>query len=193
MNFLKRLKDSIGINRKIGTYTGGVSSLSSAYISLKNKLNLKSTGRSAICIKNKDNKQFNEMVEEINKFLDARKLDFELTHSTVIDHYKYLWFIIAGKTLEDILAATMLISDTVEQRGFSDELLACVFDFNDGNVVQYLIYSYKLHKFYPFVPTDKQQNQRDHSQELKIMSAVENEVPFENDMSNWYPIWDIPN
>jgi hypothetical protein len=27
---------------------------------------------------------------------------------------------------------------------------------------------------------------------LKIMAAVRNEVPFETDMSNWYPIWDIP-
>jgi hypothetical protein len=86
----------------------------------------------------------------------------------------------------------MSISGTIEQKGFLDELLVCVFDFNDDGVVQYLIYSYKLHKFYPFVPAGKQQNQRDHSQELKIMAAVRNEVPFETDMSNWYPIWDIP-
>jgi hypothetical protein len=98
-----------------------------------------------------------------------------------------------GKTLEDIVAAIMSISDTIEQNGFSDKILACVFDFNDGNVVQYLIFSYKLYKFYPFVPTGEQQNQRDHSQELKIMSAVGNEVPFEKKMSNWYPIWNIPN
>jgi hypothetical protein len=193
MDFLGRLKDSIGGNKKVGTYTEGVSSLSSAYNSLKNKLNLKSTGRSAICIKNTNYKQFNDMVDEINKFLDARKLDFELTYRTVIDQYNYLWFIIMGKTFEDILAAIMSISDTIEQKGFLDELLVCVFDFDDDNVVQYLIYSYKLHKFYPFVPTGKQQNQRDHSQELKIMAAVGNEVPFESTMSNWYPIWDIPN
>ena len=192
MDFLGRLKDSIWVNRKVGRYTDGISSLSSAYISLKNKLNLKSTGRSAICIKSGNYKQFTDMVEEINRFLDARKLDFELAYRTAIDQYNYLWFIIVGKTIEDILAAIMSISDTIEQKGFSDELLVCVFDFNDDDVVQYLIYSYKLHKFYPFVPTGKQQNQRDHSQELKIMAAVGNEVPFESDMSNWYPIWDIP-
>jgi hypothetical protein len=193
MDFLGRSKDSMGGNRKVGTYSDGVSSLSSAYISLKNKLNLKSTGRSAICIKNMNYKQFNDMVEEINKFLDARKLDFELTYRTVIDQYNYLWFIVVGKTLEDILAAIMSISDTIEQKGFSGGLLVCVFDFDDDNVVQYLIYSYKLRKFYPFVPAGKQQNRRDHSQELKIMAAVGNEVPFESDMSNWYPIWDIPH
>jgi hypothetical protein len=193
MNFFSRLKDRIGIDRKADTDTGGVSSLSSAYISLNTKLNLKSTGRSAICIKKTDNKPFNEMEVEIERFLDAGKLDFEITYRTVLDPYNYLWFIIMGKTLEDIVAAIMSISDTIEQKGFSDKILACVFDFNDGNVVQYLIYSYKLYKFYPFVPTGGHQNQRDHSQELKIMSAVENEVPFEKKMSNWYPIWNIPN
>jgi hypothetical protein len=166
MDFLGRLKDRIGENRKVDTYTGSISSLSSAYISLKNKLNLKSTGRSAICIKN------------------AR---------TIIDQYNCLWFIIVGKTLEDVVAATMSVSDTIELRGFSDELLVCVFDFIDDDLVQYLIYSYKLHKFYPFVPTGKQQNKRDHSQELKIMAAVGNDIPFESDMLNWYPIWDVPN
>ena len=193
MDFLGRFKDRIGENRKVDTYTGSISSLSSAYISLKNKLNLKSTGRSAICIKNANYKLFADMVEEINRFLDARKLDFELVYRTVIDQYNCLWFIIVGKTLEDVLAATISVSDTIELRGFSDELLVCVFDFNDDDLVQYLIYSYKLQKFYPFVPTGKQQNKRDHGQELKIMAAVGNEIPFESDMSNWYPIWDVPN
>ena len=77
------------------------------------------------------------MEVEIERFLDAGKLDFEITYRTVLDPYNYLWFIIMGKTLEDIVAAIMSISDTIEQKGFSDKILACVFDFNDGNVVQY--------------------------------------------------------
>jgi hypothetical protein len=57
-----------------------------------------------------------------------------------------------------------------------------------------LIYNYKLDKFYPFVPINEQQKQRDHSEELKIMSALadEKKLPFEKEMSKWYPIWNIP-
>ena len=77
------------------------------------------------------------MEEEIERSLDAGKLDLEYTYRTVLDPYNYLWYIIMGKTLEDIVAAIMSISDTIEQNGFSDKILACVFDFNDGNVVQY--------------------------------------------------------
>lgn len=60
-------------------------------------------------------------------------------------------------------------------------------------VSQYLIYSYKLDKFYPFVPVNEQQKRRNHNAELKIMSAIaDDELPFEKEMSKWYPIWNIP-
>ena len=53
------------------------------------------------------------------------------------------------KTLEDNVAAIASIGDTIEERGFSDKLLASIFDFNDGSIANYLIYNYKLDKFYP--------------------------------------------
>ena len=115
-----------------------------------------------------------------------------LISRTIIDPYDYLWTIIVGKTIEDNVAAITSIGDTIEQKGFSDRLLASVFDFNDGTIAQYLIYNYKLDKFYPFVPISEQQKRRDHSKELKIMSAISDELPFEKEISNWYPIWNIP-
>jgi hypothetical protein len=153
---------------------------------------LKSTGRSAICIKNVDLVPFGEMKHEIENFLDASKADFEITYRTIVDPYEYLWIIIMTKTLEDNVAAITSIGDTIEERGFSDKLLAAIFDFNDGSTANYLIYNYKLDKFYPFVPINEQQKRRDHDKELKIMSAVGDELPVEKDMSNWYPIWNIP-
>ena len=115
-----------------------------------------------------------------------------LTLISIIDPYDYLWTIIVGKTIEDNVAAITSIGDTIEQKGFSDRILASVFDFNDGTIAQYLIYNYKLDKFYPFVPVSEQQKRRDHSKELKIMSAIADELPFEKETSNWYPIWNIP-
>jgi hypothetical protein len=153
---------------------------------------LKSTGRSAICIKKVDLVPFSEMKQEIENFLNVSKADFELTYRTIVDPYEYLWIIIITSTLEDNVAAITSIGDTIEERGFSDKLLASIFDFNDGSTANYLIYNYKLDKFYPFVPINEQQKRRDHDKELKIMSAVGDELPVEKDMSNWYPIWNIP-
>jgi hypothetical protein len=196
LNFFRRLRESIstsgGGGKKRETDSDTISSLSSAYIALKTRLDLKSTGRSAICIKKVELGPFSEMKQEIENFLDASKADFELTYRTILDPYGYLWIIIMTKTLEDNVAAIASIGDTIEERGFSDKLLAAIFDFNDGSTANYLIYNYKLDKFYPFVPINEQQKRRDHDKELKIMSAVGDELPVEKDMSNWYPIWNIP-
>lgn len=196
MSFFSRLwKRSSGNNsKKIEADFDAINSLSSAYIALETKLLLKSTGRTAICIKRADSPQFNEMKQEIEKFLEATKADFQLTFRTVVDPYDYLWIIILSKTIEDDVAAITSIGDTIEEKGFSDRLLASVFELNNGTTNEYLIYNYKLDKFYPFVPINEQQKQRNHSEELKIMSALidEKELPFEKDMSRWYPIWNIP-
>lgn len=196
MSFFSRLwKRSSGNNsKKIEADFDAINSLSSAYIALETKLLLKSTGRTAICIKRANTPQFNEMKQEIEKFLEATKADFELTFRTVVDPYDYLWIIILSKTIEDNVAAITSIGDTIEEKGFSDRLLASVFELNNGTTNEYLIYNYKLDKFYPFVPINEQQKQRNHSEELKIMSALadEKKLPFEKEMSKWYPIWNIP-
>jgi hypothetical protein len=187
-------KNSGNTTKKIQADFDAINSLSSAYVTLETKLNLTSTGRTAVCIKRASTQEFNEMKQEIEKFLEASKADFNLSFHAVVDPYDYLWIVILSKTIEDNVAAITAIGDTIEQKGFSDRLLASVFEFNNGTHIEYLIYNYKIDKFYPFVPINEQQKQRDHSEELKIMSALidEKKLPFEKDMSRWYPIWNIP-
>jgi hypothetical protein len=187
-------KNSGNTTKKIQADFDAINSLSSAYVTLETKLNLASTGRTAVCIKRASTQEFNEMKQEIEKFLEASKADFNLSFHAVVDPYDYLWIVILSKTIEDNVAAITAIGDTIEQKGFSDRLLASVFEFNNGTHIEYLIYNYKIDKFYPFVPINEQQKQRNHSEELKIMSALidEKKLPCEKDMSRWYPIWNIP-
>lgn len=187
-------KNSGNTTKKIQADFDAINSLSSAYVTLETKLNLTSTGRTAVCIKRASAQEFNEMKQEIEKFLEASKADFDLSFHAVVDPYDYLWIVILSKTIEDNVAVITAIGDTIDQKGFSDRLLASVFEFNNGALIEYLIYNYKIDKFYPFVPINEQQKQRNHSEELKIMSALidEKKLPFEKDMSRWYPIWNIP-
>jgi len=60
-----------------------------------------------------------------------------------------------------------------------------------------LIYNDKTDKFYPFVPIsdksyDTSSKVRNHSQEIKMMEELSDEIMFEKDLSKWYPIWNIP-
>jgi hypothetical protein len=186
-------KHSDNTTKKIQADFDAINSLSSAYVALETKLNLTSTGRTAVCIKRASAQKFNEMKQEIEKFLEASKADFDLSFHAVVDPYDYLWIVILSKTIEDNVAVITAIGDTIDLKGFSDRLLASIFEFNNGTLIEYLIYNYKIDKFYPFVPINEQQKQRNHSEELKIMSAlIDEKLPFEKDMSRWYPIWNIP-
>jgi hypothetical protein len=189
LNLFRRFKKTA-----IRANSGAIFSLSSAYITLETKLGLKNTGRSAVSIKMVNGMYFSVMKEDIQSFLDASKREFGLRYRTVIDSYGYLWVIIEGKRMEDILAGITAVGDTVEEKGFSDKLLAAVFEFSsnieNSNSIRYLIYNYRRNNFYPFIPTG--QKNRDTEQEMKILSAVEKEMPFEKDMAFWYPLWDLP-
>jgi hypothetical protein len=168
-------------------------SLSSAYLTIESKMGLKNSGRGALSLKSISGMYFNEMKDDIKRFLDISKTDFELTYRTVTDSYGYLWVILEGKRMEDLLAGISAIGDTVDEKGFSNQLLAAIFEFtDDGNRKEYLVYNYKRNRFYPFVPLDNGKKSRNTEEEMKIMATIGDEVPLERDMTLWYPLWDLP-
>jgi hypothetical protein len=173
-------------------------SLSSAYVTLEVKLGLKVTGRCALTFKRVSGTFFYQMEQDIRQFLDNLKPEFDLTWRIITDAYGYMWIVFEGKRIEDLLAGLTTVSDIVEEKGFSDQLLAAVFEFSSDREVgtgrgasqQYLIYNYKRNNFYPFVPVG--QKTIDAEQQMKIMATIAEEIPFERDMTLWYPLWDIP-
>jgi hypothetical protein len=173
-------------------------SLSSAYVTLEVKLGLKVTGRCALTFKRVSGTFFYQMEQDIRQFLDNLKPEFDLTWRISTDAYGYMWIVFEGKRIEDLLAGLTTVSDIVEEKGFSDQLLAAVFEFSSDREVgtgrgasqQYLIYNYKRNNFYPFVPVG--QKTIDAEQQMKIMATIAEEIPFERDMTLWYPLWDIP-
>lgn len=132
------------------------------------------------------------MEQEVRRFLGSLQPEFDLAFRTVTDSYGYRWIVFEGKRIEDLLAGLTATGDMVAEKGFSDQLLAAVFEFanerHGGH--QYLIYNYRRNNFYPFVPTGNKA--RDTEQEMKMMSAAGEEMPFEKDMTLWYPLWDLP-
>jgi hypothetical protein len=189
LSFFKKFKTS-AIAPK--TDSDIIFSLSSAYAILETKLGLEITGKCALSIKDTSGMYFSEMKEDIQRFLDISKPDFELSHSMRVDKYGYLWIVLEGSYMDDILTGIAAMSDTIAEKGFSNQLLITAFEFlsTKSNNKQYLIYNYKLSRFYPFVPSDNKTRRIE--DELKIMAAVADELPFERDMTLWYPIWELP-
>jgi hypothetical protein len=201
MGFFSKIKKTLGIsdndddknnNNNISNPfidSESIESLSLACIKLDENLGLKSTGRCGIFVKSVNTETFKEMKENVDNFLKV-----------VIDN---LWFIIKGKSIEEIVAVINAIGDIIHEKNFSRQLLANIFEFSSGygtnnndpvNNNQYLIYNYKLDKFYPFVPFSSSWNnkKRNHDQEFKIMKELSDTIKIEENPSLWYPIWNIP-
>jgi hypothetical protein len=200
LSFFRKIRKGIYHDKnKSKIDSEAIFSLSSATITLETKLGLKPTGRCALAAKSASGMYFNEMKDEIERFLNISKPDFELEYRTIIDSYGYLWVILNGRTIEDILAAITAIGDTIQEKGFSSQLLASIFELSreqksndsENNKMQYLIYNYKSNKFYPFVPFFGKKT-RDTENEMRIMASIQDEIPFERDMAMWYPLWDLP-
>ena len=218
MEFFNKIKRAFGISNNINDKNNNkisnpfidsesMAALSLACIKLDDNLGLKSTGKCGIFVKSVNSDTFKQMKEHLDNFLknviDKKNTDFDITFESKIDNYGYLWFIIKGKSIEEIVAVINAIGDIIHEKGFSRQLLANIFEFSSGygpnrndvvNNNQYLIYNYKLDKFYPFIPFSlfSDSKQRDHDQEFKIMKEISDTIKIEENPSLWYPIWNIP-
>jgi len=191
-----------------------ISSLFKSYVKLDDSLGLKITGKCGILVKNMNIPKFTDMKQYIDNVIanmsDKQNMGWELNCRSAIDDYGYLWFLLEGKAIEEIVVALGAIGDIVHERGFSRQLLAGVIELTSGygvgrnassvnNTNQYLIYNYKYDKFYPFVPLSSPKGmvsgsgkKRNYEQELKIMAQIKDDLPCEKDANLWYPIWNIP-
>jgi PspAB-like protein len=174
-------------------------SLSSSHITLDRKVGLVTTGRCVLVIKANGGQYFREMEQEVKRFLDALEAeDFsavDLHYDTITDYHGYLWIVLYGKRIEDLLAGLTAVGDLVMERGFSNQMLAAVFQFyneRDNNQSSFLVYDYKQNKFYPFVPVSHKRKIRNTTEEMRIMEIMADEMPFEKDKDLWYPLWNLP-
>jgi hypothetical protein len=173
-------------------------SLSSSHITLDTKIGLVTTGRCALVIKTNSGQYFREMEQEVKRFLDVMEREessaFELHYDTITDYQDYLWIVLYGKRIEDLLAGLTAVGDLIVERGFSNQMLAAVFQFYNerDNKSSFLIYDYKWNKFYPFVPVSHKRKTRDTTEEMRIMETMVDEMPFEKDKDLWRPLWNLP-
>ena len=174
-------------------------SLSSSHITLDTKIGLVTTGRCALIIKTNSGQYFREMEQEVKRFLNALEREdssaIDLRYDTITDYNGYLWIVLYGKRIEDLLAGLTAVGDLVIERGFSNQMFAAVFQIykeRDNNQSSFLVYDYKRNKFYPFVPISHKRKIRNTTEEMRIMETMVDEMPFEKDKDLWHPLWNLP-
>ena len=116
MSFFRRIKRLADSRDGPVSDSDAVFSLSSAHITMETKLGLAFSGKSAICLKDVSGMQFEEMKNELARFFDINRTDLGLRYRMTTDSYGYLWIVLEGDKIEDMLAAVMAAGDTIEER-----------------------------------------------------------------------------
>jgi hypothetical protein len=164
--------------------------LSTAQVTLEVELGLRSAGRAAVCFKPLSAGEFVRAENELQELLDVAARDSGSKVTRKDDEFGFQWLVIEDPHLEDLVTTVHLISSELIARGFGEQLLASIFRFEGGDQPVYWIYSYKRGAFYPFVPTGK--DQRDNARELELKAKLERELPVEQDLTRWFPLYDAP-
>ncbi|WP_077796092.1 hypothetical protein [Streptomyces sp. JHA26] len=167
--------------------------LPSAAVALEAATGLTPTGQGAVCFATVEGAAFEQTHREVRALLDADagRTPVELCQ----DSYGYSWLVSHRSPGELPLLVNDLhaVNSSLEVNGFGPQLLCSLaaFRHDDGRRLA-LVYLYKRGTFYPFAPLPGDREQRDTALELRIRAVLSGELPVEEDLGRWFPVWGAP-
>jgi hypothetical protein len=182
----------LGGRRKLsGPAPDRLFAMTTAYITLETGHGITSRGSAGIVFQPLATADFKSIVEETEELLRGTAEETGTRIESADDEFGYRWLILRDDDFEDLVVAMNTVSVQLQGGGYGDRLLACVFAFEEEGRPLYFIYNFKRGAFYPFVPA-KGDKQRDSERELRLKAQLATELPFEEDMTRWFPLWEIP-
>ena len=166
--------------------------ISTAYVKLETELGITSRGRAAIVFQPLATADFESIVRDMEEVVRATAKDSGTVVERSDDTFGFRWLVLRGKDFDDLVVGINAVSSALEGGGYGDRVLCAVFGFQDsGRTALYWIYNYKRGAFYPFVPAPGEQ-QRDNEHELRLKAQIGQELPVEQELERWFPLWGIP-
>ena len=166
--------------------------MTTANITMETGLGLKSRQRAGVVFQPIGTADFRQIVTETEELLAGTAEETGTKVKSHDDEYGYRWLILEDPDFDDLVVAMNTVSVELQGAGYGDRLLAAVFAYSDDQGKQvYFIYNFKRGSYYPFVPAsgDKARNTEE---ELRIKAQLARDLPWEEDMARWFPLWDIP-
>jgi hypothetical protein len=165
--------------------------MSTAYVALETALEIHHRNAAGIVFQPLGTADFKAIVKETEELLRGSAEETGTQVESADDEFGYRWLILRDTDFEDLVVSLNTISTQLQSGGYGDRLLCCVFAFEEDGRPIYFIYNFKRGAFYPFVPS-KGEKSRDSERELRLKAQVGPELPFEEDMTRWFPLWEIP-
>lgn len=165
--------------------------MTTAYVTLETGLGLTHRQAAGIVFQPLGTADFEGILAETEELLQGTAEETDSKVESADDEFGYRWLILRDPEFEDLVVSLNTISVQLQGGGYGDRLLAAVFAFEEKGKPVYFIYNFKRGAFYPFVPAPGTQA-RDNERELRLKAQLGAELPFEEDVSRWFPLWEIP-
>ena len=168
--------------------------ISTADVTLQTQEDMRPATTAGICFKGVASGPFNQIQQELQELLKVAATDSPTTARAFEDGLGYKWILLEGQDFQSLVTTMHMVSQTLIDEGYGEQLLASVFRFNDttGKPI-YFIYNYKRGTFYPFVPRpDSHSHQRNNPDELRLATVMKRDLPLETELERWYAMWDLP-
>jgi hypothetical protein len=199
----------LGRSKPVRANLDALFALPSAAVTLQTAAGLVSSGSAGVCWKPPAGQPAEDLEKEIGELLelpddpDSPSGPAITPGATAVgkftqaeDSYGYRWLLLDDPDLEDLVTRVHLANSTLTDAGWGPQLLCSMFGFKPGDGASpdakpfFLVYLYKRGTFYPFAPTAGEH--RDNELELRVKAVVGADLPFEADLSRWFPLWDSP-
>jgi hypothetical protein len=156
------------------------------------ELGLRPAGVAAVVFKPMSAGEFARAASDLEQLLDSVAADAGSKIERTQDKFGYEWLIVRDNDLEDLVTSANLVASELSDAGFGPQLLCAVFRFEGGGKTVYWIYGFRNRAFWPFVPQEGKDNERDNAEELELKAKLEKELPIERDLTKWMALYDAP-
>jgi hypothetical protein len=165
--------------------------MTTANVTLDTGLGLKHSQTAGIVFQPLGTADFEGILAETEELLRGTAEETGTELRSHEDEFGYRWLVLHDADFDDLVVSLNTISSQLQSSGYGDRLLCAVFAYEEKGRPLYFIYNFKRGAYYPFVPA-KGEKARDNERELRLKSQVGSELPFEEDISRWFPLWEIP-
>ncbi len=185
MSFLDSL---LGRRKRVTNNLDALFQVPTASITLQTALGFRPTGAGSVCYREAEGAAFAQTQADIVALLDN---DDDPDLERHVDDFGFTWLVARQEETSALVTDLHAINTGLEAQGFGPSLLCSLVGFRDptGRSLA-LVYLYKQGTFYPFAP--KGDKQRDNLLEIQVRDLVKGDVPVEEQLNRWMPVWGAP-
>ena len=160
---------------------------------LQDDLETVTTGQAALLIQPAKESAGGNTAAEVESAL-ARTMWLSVAGVRVqTDAEQHAWVVGEAGSLGELVSLLQRVSTALQAEGLEQRILAAVFPFAWKQRRLYWLCRSRTGRYSPFAAVEESpQPLRDYPLELRMEAALRKYLPTERDLSQWYPLWDIP-